>query len=83
MKEFIHNIKIKLGWIGCPACNAFIKPKWVKDWIYDPEEPPMFYYYKCPKCGARTDTEPSLLTEKACKSLGFDNFSDYADKFMK
>lgn len=80
MKEIIRKIKVKLGWIDCPSCGNFIKPRWEKDWIIDPEEPPMFYHYECPKCFARTDIEPTLITEKAVRNLGYDDFKDFANK---
>lgn len=77
IKYFLRHVLEKLGWQDCPECNSFIKPKWVQDWIYDPEEPPMFYHYECRRCGARTDTIPSPLTEKSVKRLGFKDFHDY------
>lgn len=80
MKKLIRKILTKFGWIDCPKCNSFIKPKFIKDWIYDPEEPPMFYHYECPQCFARTDIEPTILTENAVKKLGFENFQDYYDR---
>lgn len=87
MKNFIKNIKIKLGYIECHVCNNFIKPKLIKDYIYHPEEPPMFYHYECPKCKTKTDIEPTLLIEKAIRDLGYKDFNDFMEnktsKLMK
>lgn len=83
IKNFIHNIKIKLGYIDCPCCHNFIKPKWVKDYIYHPEEPPMFYHYECPKCIFWFSTfTPSILTERTVRKLGYKDFNDYAEKVL-
>lgn len=82
-KRFIRRILSELGWIHCPNCNAFILPRYVQDWIYHPEEPPMFYHYECPKCYARTDTKPSLLTERTVRSLGFNSFDDFNEQCKK
>ena len=39
-----------------------LENKWVKDWIYDPEEPPMFGHYVCTKCYLNSAIEPTGLT---------------------
>ena len=78
IKNLINNYKIKLGYIICPFCKNFIKPKFVKDYIYHSDEPPLFYHYSCPKCGIWLSTStPSILTERAVKQLGFKDFNDY------
>lgn len=83
MKNLLNKILRKLGWGNCPNCKSFIKPIWVNDWLYDPDEPPMFYHYECPKCFARTDIMPSKLTEKAVKQLGFNSFEEYTNELIK
>ena len=78
IKNLINNYKIKLGYITCPFCKNFIKPKFIKDYIYHREEPPLFYHYSCPKCLIWLSTStPSILTERAVKQLGFKDFNDY------
>jgi len=79
MKNYINSLikkyKIKSGYIDCPFCKEFIKPKLIKDWICHPEEPPLFFHYECPKCTLWISTfKPSILTEKAVRQLGFKRF---------
>lgn len=64
-------------------CRTFTKIRWVKDIIYHPEEPPMFVHWQCAHCGARTPTQPTSLTEDACRKLGYDSFADYGAKVLK
>ena len=86
MKNYINSLinKFKtkyLKYIICPYCNVLIKPKFNKDYIYHPEEPPMFYHYSCPKCTLWLSTStPSILTERAVKQLGFKNFNEFAER---
>lgn len=68
------------GWRRCPSCRGWHKVIWVKDWVLDPEEPPLFYHYECAGCGAQTSMRPSVLSEHAAKELGYRDFADYADK---
>ena len=83
IKNLINNYKIKLGYITCPSCNILIKPKFIKDYIYHPDEPPLFYHYSCPKCLIWLSTStPSILVERAVKQLGFKDFNDYV-KFIE
>ena len=75
MKNYINSLinkfKIKyLKYIICPFCKELIKPKFVKDYVYHSDEPPMFYHYECPKCTLWLSTSiPSILTERAVKQL--------------
>lgn len=81
IKDIIKNLKIKLGYIYCPFCKQLIKPKYVKDYIYHSEEPPMFYHYECPKCKLwLCEPTPSALTERAVRKLGYKDFNDYMGK---
>jgi hypothetical protein len=52
--------------------------KWIKDWVYDPEEPPMFVHYECSGCGHNSGIIPTSITEDAVRKLGYDSFIDYA-----
>lgn len=80
IKNLIQNIKIKLGYMDCPFCHNLIKPKYVQDYIYHPDEPPMFYHYECPKCTLWLSTStPSILTERAVRKLGYKDFDDYIE----
>jgi len=84
IKNIINDLKIKLGYIYCPFCKQLIKPKYIKDHIFHPEEPPMFYHYECPKCKLwLCVSTPSVLTERAVRQLGYKNFDDYAKKVLK
>lgn len=81
--RWLHAYRERHGWFDCPVCGTFMKPRWVKDWIVDPEEPPLFYHYECPHCGASTAPEPSSLTEHAVRDLGFRNFDHFAETHLQ
>lgn len=79
--RWVRNFRVRfLHWRYCSICRTFSKIRWVKDPVYHPEEPPMFYHYECARCGTQTSTQPTSLTEDACQSLGYSSFSDYAAK---
>ena len=78
--NLLHKFRIKRGWIYCPICKEFMKPKWIKDWVYDPEEPPMFGHYICPKCKATTEISPTILTNNVVKKMGYESFDDFINK---
>jgi hypothetical protein len=80
LKRFWKRLKYRLGWRLCEKCRGFHKIKWVKDVIYHPEEPPMFYHWECTNCGNATPVRPSGLTEEVVRKLGYKNFIDYAKR---
>ena len=68
----------------CPHCRAVISPRWVKDAVLHPEEPPLFAHYECPKCWRHlTPIEPTALTEQAVRRLGFRDAADYAQQVLR
>lgn len=76
------NIKYRMGWRVCPSCGKFARIAWVKDWVMHPDEPPLFWHYECTACGAATDIMPSVLSEKAVRGLGFENFDKFAEEVI-
>ena len=82
-KRLAHRVKFKFGWRDCPNCRQFAHFSWEKEWVHHPEEPPLFVYYVCGACGWRTKTMPSWLTESAVRSLGYQDFEDYAVRGLK
>lgn len=79
-KRFLYA---KCHYRYCPCCRKFVKIGWVQEWIYHPEEPPMFIYWECTNCKARTPTMPTFLTTDAVRSLGYKDFDEYCRKVLK
>lgn len=52
----------------CPVCQEYAL-RWVKDWVVDPEEPPMFGHWVCDECGASTPIKPTKLAVRAAKDV--------------
>ena len=84
LKEWWHfrvmYWKGKRGWEFCPDCARFVRPRWIKEWIHHPEEPPLFCRYQCPECGYTTGVNPTGLTEETVRRMGYKNFLEYAQK---
>ena len=83
LKKSIRNLKYRLGWRHCGKCRTFSWIRWVKDWVVDPDEPSMFYHWECSNCGISTTVQPTLNTEKAVRSLGFENFECFAKENLE
>lgn len=86
MKEWfcrcVEKWKRRHGWEDCPSCGECVRPRWVKDCVVFEDEPPLFFHYECQKCGYSTGINPTSLTDSAVRSLGFKDFSEYADKVI-
>lgn len=80
MRRFWRQLRERLGWIDCPQCGEFRRARWVKDWIFDPEEPPCFGHWYMPCCGARTETSATMIMDDAARQQGFRNFDDFAEQ---
>lgn len=52
----------------CPICQEYAV-RWVKDWVVDPEEPPMFGHWICDACSAATKVVPTRLALRAAKDV--------------
>jgi len=76
----LTRIKRRLGWIDCPQCGKFRKPRWVKDYVLDPEEPPLFGHWYMPCCGASTEVEPTMIMDDAARSFGAKDFNDFMER---
>lgn len=83
IKKILKKLGWLIGWLDCPYCGNFVKYKFEKIWIVDPEEPPLFGYYYCPDCLVRSDIRPSYLTEMVIKKLGYTDFDDYYKTVLK
>lgn len=83
MKRFWEWLKRRLGWVDCPRCGLLVRLRWVKIPIYHPEEPPIFYRYRCP-CGLWTSAigETSIATN-AARDLGYGSAGEIIEKRMK
>ena len=81
LERLVHWCQRKSGlWHTCQACDAWVKFRWEKNWVYHPDEPPMFVTYTCPTCGWSSGVCPTQLTEKAVRKLGYTDFLHYAAK---
>lgn len=68
--------KLQHGWTYCPECGYLVFPRFVKDWIVHPEEPPLFGHYYCPHCRHTTAPKASFLMDSAARSHGYKSFED-------
>lgn len=75
-KRFLY----RRGWRYCPRCRKFSKILWVKVPIFHPDEPPMFFFFQCSNCNAKTPVMPTRLSIEAVQSLGYVDFDDYYKK---
>jgi len=69
------------GYSDCPLCDQQTV-KWVKDYIYHPEEPPMVGHWQCtnPECLARTEVEGTAWADKIAREMGHRSFRDAVEK---
>ncbi len=75
-----RRLRTRFGWIDCPQCGEFRRPRWVKDWLVFEDEPPLFGHWYMPCCGARTETEATPMMNEAARSFGARDFDDFMDK---
>lgn len=76
--KLIERVKRALGWQDCPRCKQLVRMRFEKVAVLHPEEPPMFGYWHCQRCGgAQSDVLPTWLAEKAARRLGYKDFADY------
>lgn len=70
--------------IHCPHCRQIMSPKFVQDWIFHPEEPPMFSHYICAKCDKRlTGILATELTKDVIKQMGYKSIDEYEQYLEK
>ncbi len=75
-------VKRRAGRLDCPCCGGQATLVWEKDWVMHPEEPPLFCHWRCLGCHAITPIRPTELSERAVRSLGFGDFTEYATKVL-
>jgi hypothetical protein len=66
-----------LGYRDCPICSQQTV-KWVKDYIFHPEEPPMFGHWQClnPDCLVATEVESLPWADKIAQEQGYRTLKD-------
>lgn len=65
------------GLMHCPHCRYIISPRIVKDWMFDPEEPPLFYHLECPRCYRKlSHVYESVILIKTARRHGYESFFD-------
>jgi len=64
---WVYQIK-RVYFQECPQCGQK-KLEWVKDWIIDPEEPPMFAHWECRNCDYHTSPCPTKVLTQAAQSM--------------
>ncbi len=69
--------------IDCPKCKVTRWFKWEKDWIYHPEEPPMFAHWLCCKCGWKSPIEPTKLTEDVIRKKFGMSVEEFTKKYLR
>lgn len=83
LSEKIRRAVLRLfGWHVCPCCSEQ-SVRWNQVVVYDPEEPPMFGYWFCRACGARTKILPTGITEKALQDLGYRDFDEWHEAALR
>lgn len=69
--RLIKRIKYKyLDYRYCGRCRQFVEIQWVKIPIMFEDEPPLFFYWECSNCSARTKIQPTILVEQVAEKMG-------------
>jgi hypothetical protein len=80
MNRYWRRLREHWGWIDCPGCGQFRRPRWVKDYIYHPEEPPLFGHWYMPCCGVSTEVTATSIMDDAARSFGARDFNDFMEQ---
>ena len=87
MKKLLHKLwrawRKFNAWEDCEGCGSEMSMHFVKDWVYHPEEPPMFYHFECTVCNHISSMQHSILMDEAAKKFGYDDFPSYAAEKFK
>ena len=74
--------KYRAGYKDCHSCGAQATVSFEKDWIFHPDEPPLFGHFRCSECNACTMSKPTGLSEEAVKKMGYKDFNEYGEKVL-
>ncbi len=55
----------------CDVCRVAVRLRFKKLWLFDPEEPPLFGTYYCPRCGAEGAVRETGIATSAARSMGY------------
>jgi hypothetical protein len=50
----------------------------VQDIVVYADEPPIFFHYECPACGAKSEIQPTVVAEAAIQEMGYKDFRHFA-----